>query len=833
MGAKLTIKNMVEKPGILKKTGQIFLCALISLASSLFLLGTILYIYFANQLPPLSSLAQFKPKLTTKVLDKDLQTIAEFAIEDRVLMPLTKIPPKVIQAFIAAEDSRFFQHSGINLWGILRAVIKNIQAGSIVQGGSSITQQVAKTFLSPRRTFSRKIKEAILARRIEKNLSKKDILFLYLNQIYLGHGAYGIARAAVRYFSKNLAQLDLAEISLLAGLPRAPTSYSPFNNRQKARERQLYVLTRMLEEKYISPDEYSIAKTKGIKLKPDINRFRTMAPYFSETVRRYIAETYGEKLLYEGGLTVYTTLDMEKQKFAQKALQQGILQLDKRQGYRGPLASIPNIPGQQKNFIDLLKKVNPKKPIKSKYLFGLVKNVKIRYALVTVGHYEGNLPLAGMWWARPVNPELHFEGSRIRDVTRVLKKGDVILVSLTDNADLKKNSLPEYHRIIPKTSKRSRLFKLEQEPGVQGALLSFDPHTSKIKAMVGGYNFEKSEFNRATQACRQPGSAMKPIIYAAALQHTDLTPTSIIVDSPIIYDDPENKHRWTPSNYGHQFAGEVFLRDALINSMNIPSIKVLQKVTIPTAVKFAHKLGITSKLNADLSLALGSSCLTLWELARVYGVFNQLGKDISLHFIEKIVGPQGKVLENNLHFNNFRLTAAEKIGNLYKEIQSKRPQLMDENIAYLTTHLLEGVATVGTGARSNSIGKPVAGKTGTTNDSFDAWFMGFTKDLVTGVWTGYDIYQIPLSRYETGARAALPIWIDYMGNSLQNKPQDKIKPPEGVIMTRIDPKTGLLALPESEEYVVEAFVKGSEPVEYTFQKSTPEPDQFFKMGTVY
>ncbi len=769
-----------------------------------------LYLYFASTLPPLNSLQEYNPNIITKVYSNDGQIIGEFYIERRIVVPFQKIPPRLIKAFLAAEDAMFYEHKGIDYWSILRAFYRNIEAGKIVQGGSTITQQVAKSFfLTPERSLSRKIKEALLANRIEKNLSKDDILYLYLNQIYLGNGAYGVQAASEIYFGKDVGNINLAEAALLAGLPKAPSKYSPYHYPDIARQRQEYVLRRMLEEGFIAREDEEKALRYSIKLKPKEIRSLWVGPYFTEHVRRYIDEKYGEDLLYRGGLQIYTTLDVEKQKAANEAVAFGLMEYEKRRGFRGTADQLT----EQEDIDEFIAKsdaeLNGEQLKPEKVYEGLVTGVDIReqYFTVAIGKYMAQLTFEDAAWAKLYNPTDNPDEGKHQELTQIIKKGDIIKVAV---------------KSIPEDNKEPIQVTLEQEPLVNASLIAIEPGTGYVKAMVGGADFAKSQFNRAVQAKRQPGSAFKPIIYAAALDK-GYTPASVIVDSPIIFEEalkgaekkgnnPDTGTDWKPRNFDEKFHGPTTFRQALTYSRNVVTIKILKDIGVNYAVEYARKLGVQSQLNNDLSLALGSSSISLLELTNAYAVFANMGTRIEPVFITKIT---------------------DKAGNILEETSTTIETVLTPQTAYIMTNLLAGVIQDGTGQRAKALGRPAAGKTGTTNDLNDAWFIGFTPNLIAGSWMGYDDER-PLGHMETGARAALPIWLKFMQKALEGTYVKDFQIPEGVMFTRIDRATGMPATPATEKAIFEAFKEGTAPIEDVNLPSverTAAPEKFFEMDT--
>jgi penicillin-binding protein 1A len=743
-----------------------------------------------RNLPQISSLRDYQPSIVTTIYADDGTPIAEYYLERRIVVPLEQIPQTLINAFVAAEDSRFFEHEGIDFFGILRALWKNIRARGIVQGGSTITQQVTKSLLlTPERSLTRKLREAILAYRIEKHLSKEEILFLYLNQIYLGYGAYGVEAAAQNYFGKSLQQLNLAECALLAGLPQAPSRYSPHSHPQRAKERQVYVLNQMVADGYISADQAAeaLAYTLDIKDKKDWNIGGV--PYYAEHIRRYLEEKYGQEVLYRQGLKIYTAVNIGFQKAAQQAIIEGLHDLDKRQGYRGPLGHLRS--EQIEPFFQELKESSKTNGLKQGDVTkGVVTRVlgKEKRVMVRLADGLGILPLEKMEWARKPDPEIAYNAVKVRNPAKVLAVGDIILVRLLEHDE----------------SNGGWLLALEQEPEVQGALLCMENATGYVKAMVGGLDFNRSQFNRAIQSRRQPGSSFKPITYAAALDK-GYTPATIIIDSPIIYSDDQMDWKWKPKNYKEKFYGPTLFRTALIFSRNVVTIKILRDIGVDYVIDYARRLGITSPLSRDLSLALGSSGVSLLELTNSYSVFANQGELVSPIFITKIVDRHGNVLE---------------------EYKPQRERVLDKDTAYLMTHLLQEVVKFGTGWRARAIKGPTAGKTGTTNNLQDAWYIGFTPFYVTGVWVGFDDDRT-LGKYETGSRAASPIWVAFTKQILEKKPIRVFSVPENVVFAKIDARTGLLAKPGDANAIFEAFKEGTAPTK-TSEDTIPTVDDFYK-----
>jgi len=748
--------------------------------------GMLWYIWSAN-LPYIGSLREYTPPTVTEIYSDKDEVIGRFWEEKRIVVPLDYLPEHLVQAFIAAEDARFYEHEGVDLPGIMRAFLKNMMAGRIEQGGSTITQQVAKALLlkNTEKTYKRKVREATLSLQIEKAFDKNTILYLYLNEIYLGHGAYGVESAARTYFDKNASDLNLAESAILAGLTQAPSRYSLFGNFDKAKGRQKYVLERMREEGYIKPEEEGAAFAFEIVLAKNPENPFLKAPDFTEHVRRYLESKYGRDMLYREGLRVHTTVNLDMQKAAESAVIKGLLELDKREGYRGPLRNLAT--GEREPYRQKQGEILKEKPPRiGGVVEGLVEKVddENKEVRVAVGDKVGLLPLSEMKWARKPNPDVPSYATGIKSPGQALKEGDVILVRVLD-------------------TKSPWRLSLEQEPVVQGALFCMEPETGRVRAMVGGRDFSVSQFNRATQAKRQPGSAFKPIIYAAALD-SGMTPATVILDAPYVSSMNPDEEIWRPKNFKEKFYGPTLLRTALTQSRNVITVKILKQIGVPYAIEYARKMGVRSDLSPDLSLALGSSGVSLEELTRAYAVFANGGMLVEPIFVQKVVDRNGAILEEN---------------------QPTLRECLSKETAYVMTDLLKAVIQEGTGWRAKALKRPAAGKTGTTNDLRDAWFMGFTPQLTTGVWVGYDDPK-PLGAGETGSRAANPIWLYFMSEVLKDQPVEDFAAPEGVAFWKIDAKNGLLASPYSETTVFQAFAPGTEPQEYSPKPEAAKAGQF-------
>ncbi len=758
------------------------------------------YYYISEDLPQINSLMDYRPSIISKVFSDDHRVIAEFFKERRIVVRLDEVPPLLIQAFIAAEDSRFYQHQGYDPFGILRAFLKNLEAGTIKQGGSTITQQVTRSFLlTPERSYIRKIKELILSYRIEKAFSKEEILFLYLNQIYLGHGAYGVEAAAQNYFGKSVGELSLAECSMLAGLPQAPSRYSPFRYPEQARQRQFYVLNRMVEEGRITAEQAAEARGVVLDIKPRRNIYIEEVPHYAEHVRRTIEARYGTEALYTQGLHIFTAVNIELQKAAEEEVLKGLIELDRRQGYRGPLKTLRS--EAVEHFCRELQAELDKKPLAPGMVTrGVVLQVNdtAQAATVRLGDAQGVIALADMAWARKPNPDVLHSTAKIRRPGEALKPGDVVLVEVKEAGT------------DPKAPWR---LSLAQDPVVQGAFLGMETETGLVKAMVGGRDFIETQFNRALQSRRQPGSAFKPLIYAAALERTfkdpakRYTPASMIIDSAVVFEDKERDQTWKPKNYRETFYGPTLMREALAQSRNVVTVKLLQDIGVDHAIDFARRLGVTSDLTRTLALALGASGVSLLELTRAYSVFANQGYLVEPVFIIRVLDRDSQVLE---------------------EASAERQQVIGKDTAYLVTSMLESAIQHGTGQRAKALNRPAAGKTGTTNDTYDAWFIGYTRDYIAGAWVGFD-EERPLGKNETGAAAALPIWLGFMKRAQVNAPVRVFEAPEGIVFARIDAETGLLPVPESRKTLFECFKEGTVPVEYSKRPGeVKEAEDFLK-----
>ena len=926
---------------------MLLLFCFITALSLIFVCG--LYVFFLiKKLPSVQHLKAYHPPLLSVVLDRKGQKVGEFFKERRFLVPYQEFPEVLIHAFVSAEDGHFFEHKGLNVKAIFRAFLANLRAGKKVQGGSTITQQVARSLLlSSKKTYKRKFKEAILALRIEKHFSKQEILYLYLNQIYLGHGAYGVGMAGEIYFRKKAQDLSLAESAMLAGLPQAPSRFSPIYNSKKAKERQIYTLNRMVEENYI--DQQTATTTGAQPLKVFLReKYHEKAPYYMETLRQSLLQKIEETQLLTGGLTIKSAMELSLQKMGRESLKTGLRDLDKRQGWRGRLQNIQKeediklfFEQKEKALVEkrrefrIIMPLNPttitanQKNTEEKEL-RTIKTKEIIHALVREVNDQnkkvllelpfknyGLLPLENMKWARTPDPSTSSRFFSLKKPSVALKKGDVVLVQVEKEIEkeecikttnwqyTKKHKIPfmpkqknslQVEHIETTHSKSKTLWQkktpincgfwlsLEQEPLVEGALIAFDQKTGDIMALVGGYDFERSQFNRAYQATRQTGSVFKPLVYLSALDK-GWTPATIITDTPVVYEkesaeenqrenqnqennmeieEEEENKTWKPDNYGRRFSGDILFRNALIRSMNVPTVKIIESVGIPWVKSYAKRLGIFSPLNPDYTLALGSSSVTLYEMTKAFAIIGRLGKTIKPLLLHEVIDTKNHRLLGTLSLDE---RFAEQRADYEQSIEEKRKeflafkntnkdinvptftgqdkntkdtdtdkkrtknkisfffadpeQLISKQNAFIMTTLLQAVIQDphGTGGRAREMDWPLAGKTGTTNGYYDSWFIGFSPQMAVGVWVGFDDEK-SLGHGETGARSALPIWLDFMQKAHLDMEKEDFEIPEGIVWTHIDNKTGKWVSSVSTDIVQQAFIEGTQP-----QEEEESPDE--------
>ena len=756
--------------------------------------GVALFFYYSTHLPDFKPLKGQHLNAYSIVYSEEDEVVGKFLMENKIPIPYEQIPRSLVLAFVAAEDAEFFQHKGVDYRGIARAMFKNMIAGRIVQGGSTITQQVTKTFfLTPQRSMLRKLKEVAYAFALERTLTKEEILSLYLNNIYLGNGAYGVASAAESYFNKRTEQLNLAEIAMMAGLVKAPSRYSPVNNLKRAKERQAYVLSRMAEVGFITQQQRDQALQTPLKIQTRESAYFSKAPYFTEVIRLQMERKYGKDILYQEGLRIYTTLDLSFQKAAQRAIETGLRELDKRQGFRGPLRTLSS-----NELNNLPKRKAVLNPLSQNEIFEgviLSKDESKKNFTVWVEDRKGILPYADMTWALNIKPTPTFKPQKAKEPSALLKTGDVIYVRIKD------------------ASKKDQpvVLSLEQEPIVQGALLCMDPQTGYVRAMVGGRDFSESQFNRAVQSRRQPGSAFKPFIYAAALER-GYTPSTLLMDSPVEYSDPDGGTYWAPKNYDKTFQGPITFRNALAHSRNVVTVKILEDIGIGYVLKFLKKFGIESPIKRDLSIALGTSGVTMPEFTSGFAVFANGGERVKPVFIKKVVTMKGEVLEENFPYVEFeeKEEKEEEEDLPLSPTPPVKERVISPQKAFIMTHLLEGVVQHGTGQRAKNLGRPISGKTGTTSDYGDAWFIGYTPSVLTAVWVGFDD-KSSLGKDETGARAALPIWVSFMYQALRGTSVESFKVPPGVTLVKVNLETGLPGSGGPQDTVMEAFLDGTVP----------------------
>ena len=724
--------------------------------------GALLGVFLAyeSDLPQVSSLEDYQPNIITRVYAAEGSQIGEFAIEKRVVVSFSDIPPVLRNAVVAVEDADFWKHIGINLWRVPGAALANLRSGRRSQGFSTLTMQLSRLlFLTPEKTYERKVKEIILAFQIEKNFTKEEIFSLYCNQIYFGHGNYGVEAASQFFFGKAIKELTVAEAALLAGTAQNPTFRDPVDNPEQALSRRNHVIDRMMEEKYLSAAEAEEAKRQPLKL-----RLRkpppSVAPHFLEEVRKYLEREYGSQRIYQGGLRVYTTLDPQMQAAANEAVGKGLRRLDlKARGFVRPTASVL----QEGAFPDPVHLEEWDWPIAAgDVVRGVVLASERTLAVVQIGEYRARVGPQEIAWTRRTN------------VAEVLPAGTIapfLIESLSEAGE-----------------RKDARVTLEQEPEVQGALVALDVKTGAVRAMVGGYDFERSKFNRATQALRQVGSAFKPVVYTTALEKAGWTPATPIVDAPVSFPGA-NKSVWSPQNYDHSFWGTIPLRRALEQSRNIPAIKTLHAVGLENGREYARRLGLSNELPPFLPIAIGAGEQTLIEMTAAFATFPNQGLRMEPMLITRIT---------------------DRDGNIIEESRPRASDAIRADTAYLMTSLLRGVVARGTAMRARALKRPIGGKTGTTDDWTDGWFLGFEPTLAAGVWTGFDDKRKSLGRGQDGARTALPIWMDFWSRVMKDRPIEEYPIPGNIVFVPVDEmgRPGRAGTPGVQ---MEAFVAGTEP----------------------
>jgi len=764
----------------------------LAIVSSLLILCVIgggigLYFWASRDLPNYQKLSDYRPPLVTTVYARSGQVMGYFYREKRFLATLPEMSPWVPRAFLAAEDAGFYQHDGVDPMAIVRAFIRNLSAGEIKQGGSTITQQVIKRLLlSSEKSYQRKIKEAILAYRLERYLTKDEILTIYLNQIYLGAGAYGVEAAARTFFGKHVDALTLAEAAMIAGLPQAPTRYNPYTNWEAAKGRQRYVLDQMMQRGWITQAQYDEALAEELVLSSMDDFSWKKGAWYLEEVRRWLVDRYGEAAVYEGGLHVWSACDMEHQLEAEDALRDGLVASTRRRGWAGPAEHLN--PGEYETFLHSRGNVAETAEV-GDWVQVLVTKVQPQGAEVRFGAASARIDVATMHWARVQDLRRATEEvAAVRDATLVVKPGDVVWVEVVERPG--------------EDGVGTWKLALQQQPDIEGALASVLPETGEVVALVGGFSFNRSHFNRATQARRQPGSAFKPIVYSAALDK-GFTLASVVMDAPIVFTDHTTQQTWKPENYEANFQGPTLLVTALAKSRNLVTIRVAQRIGMASVAERARELGLQANFQGNLSESLGVAEVTPLNLAQAYTVFARGGTGIVPRLVLRVADAWGQ--------------------DIYENPPEPYEAVSPQN-AYLVSSMMKEVVRSGTGARARVLNRPVAGKTGTTNEERDAWFVGFTPHLVSVVYVGFDDNR-PMGKFETGSRAALSIWVDYRQRVESQFPPDDFPQPPGVGMVRVDAKNGLLAGPASDESFFLPFMAGTEPTQVSSGVSSLEGEQ--------
>ena len=761
----------------------------------------------SKDLPDYEVLAKYEPPVMTRIHASDGNLIAEFARERRIYVPITAIPDRVIQAFISAEDKNFYQHGGLDIQGIIRAAVTNLssmQAGGHKVGASTITQQVAKNFLlTSDQTIERKLKEAILAIRIERAFTKEQILELYLNEIYLGAGAYGVAAAAQTYWDKSLPELSVADVAYLATLPKAPSNYNPFRFPERAVARRNWVIDRMVENGYVTPQDGEAAKAQPLGVQVRQTGPKILASeFFAEEVRRDIIDLFGEDKLYGGGLSVRTTLDPSLQQIGRKTLVDGLVAYDHRHGWRGVVKNV-DIKGDWGKTLAAINVWPDIAPWQLAVVLDANKDtatIGLRPTRTLTGalskeRVTGTIPFSEVKWARPKLKGGGMGGTPSR-LTDVIKPGDVIYVAPREPTDTEKDVTGQW--------------SLEQIPEVGGALVAMDPHTGRVLALVGGFSFAASQFDRAVQARRQPGSSFKPIIYTTALDNGYM-PTSIIVDGPICISQGAGMPQWCPKNYeAGEAAGPSTLRFGIEHSRNLMTVRLANDMGMPIICEYARRFGVYDNLMPVLSMALGAGETTLLRLVTAYSMIANGGKQVKSTLIDRVQDRYGRTIWRHDNRDCTDCAAREWSGQDEPELVDDRAQIVDPMSSYQAIHIMEGVIERGTAMKLKVLNRPIAGKTGTTNDEKDAWFIGFTPDLVVGVFIGFD-NPSPLGHGETGGNVSAPVVRDFFKIALADSPPIPFRAPPGIKLVRVNLKTGLPAGPNDPKAIMEAFKPTQDP----------------------
>ena len=723
--------------------------------------------YYSNDLPDYKFLQNYKPPISSKLYSNDGQLLSEFSSEKRIFVPYNSIPTLVVNSFLSAEDKNFFKHPGVDAKGVLRAVINNISniiASRRLEGASTITQQVAKNFLLTNEvSIDRKLKEVILAFRIERVLTKERILELYLNQIYLGEGSYGIASASLQYFDKPINELNYSEAALLAALPKAPSRYNPYKNIELAKFRRNLVLKNLFDNNYINDEDYKKFSENKISLKKRKTVYLENSNYYIEDIRKLIVDKYGFEKVYKQGFTINTPLNLNLQEKATKSLRTGLIEFDKKKGWRGPLLN-KKINSKWSNNLD-----NYKLEASIGWKLSIIKKInRFSVEIETEDKVNGVIEFPSINWTK-------------KNFKDLFKVGDIIYAE-----NIKDNK-----------------FDLRQLPKVNGAIIVMDPYTGRILAMSGGFSFKNSEFNRATQALRQPGSAFKPFVYALALEN-GYTPASLILDAPIVFDQGEDLKLWKPENYGKKFYGPSTLRTGVEKSRNLMTVRIAQNLGIKKIAQFAKNLNIYKNPEELLSLSLGSTETTLLKLTSAYCSFVNGGKLIDAKFIDRIQDSEGNTIFNSENRECEGCDQISYISNNIPKIKNNFKQIMSKETAYQMTSILEGTVKRGTAKGLRDLNLDLGGKTGTTNKNTDTWFIGFSSNYVIGVYVGYD-EPSSLGKYETGARTAMPIFKSFVKNSVKKNNARPFKVPEGITMLVVNSNTGKRASYSDDSIIIEAF----------------------------
>ena len=751
---------------------KLFKNILLFSSTILILLGILIFSIlwkYSNDIPDYKFLKSYKPPVSSKVYSRNGELVADFSKEKRVFVPYNAIPKNVINSFLSAEDKNFFSHPGVDAKGVLRAVINNISniiASKRLEGASTITQQVAKNFLLTNEvSLNRKIKEAILAFRIERALSKERILELYLNQIYLGSGAYGVAAASLEYFDKSIRELNYSEAALLAALPKAPSKYNPYKDKDLAKFRRNLVLKNLYENNYITSEWLEKLSNQEIKLKKKQKIYLEDAQYYIEDVRKNVIESLTYDKVYKQGLNINTPIDLDLQKIATNSLRSGLISYDQRKGWRGALINKP----YNSNWYKDLDKYKLEKSINWK--LAIVKKLNKFSAIVeTIDKDDGVIEYKDISWTK-------------KEFNQLLKIGDIIYVKQI----------------------KDKKYSLQQLPKINGGIVVMDPYTGRVLALNGGFSFKKSEFNRATQAKRQPGSAFKPFVYALALEN-NYTPTSLVLDAPLVLDQGDDLKLWKPENYGKKFYGPSTIRTGLEKSRNLMTVRIAQDLGLDKIINYSKKLSIYENPEELLSISLGSAETTLLQLTSAYSVFVNGGKLVEPVLIDRIQDSEGNTIYNNDKRSCVNCDAISYLSDDYPELKNKYIQIFSEETAYQMTSILEGVVQRGTAKKLRDLKLNIAGKTGTTNNNTDTWFIGFTSNLLVGVYVGMDS-PTPLGKFETGSKTALPIFKNFIKNSVKKSEARPFKAAKDTIMMVVDPSTGQKAKFTSKNTIIEVFKK--------------------------